>query len=349
VTLDHVTIAANVSTGGAGGWSAFSGQGASGQAIAGGVFTNGGDVEIRSSIVAGNTAAAGDACPGCADCGALGIGLVSGDYNVVGEATGCPSDGGADVETADARLGDLGPGGGPTDTHALGQGSPAVDAASCTDSWDDPVSIDQRGSARPQPAGGACDAGAFEALQSDADGILDENDNCPTVDNLDQADGDVDGLGDACDNCPSDSNPGQEDEDDDGTGDACNDNCPGLSNPGQADADGDGVGDACDNCPDAANDDQDDEDADGIGDAGDDTPFADADGDGVADAADNCPDHANADQADANADGVGDACAGGRKDGGCSCGAAGSGPAGLLPLLAPALWPRRTRPRKPER
>jgi hypothetical protein len=56
---------------------------------------------------------------------------------------------------------------------------------------------------------------------SDADGILDANDNCPRVYNLDQSDEDGDGIGDACDNCPNRHNPDQADSDGDGTGDAC--------------------------------------------------------------------------------------------------------------------------------
>jgi hypothetical protein len=37
---------------------------------------------------------------------------------------------------------------------------------------------------------------------TDADGIPDDQDNCPTTPNPDQTDIDADGIGDACDNCP---------------------------------------------------------------------------------------------------------------------------------------------------
>ncbi|MBN2387712.1 MAG: hypothetical protein JXB85_11895 [Anaerolineales bacterium] len=53
--------------------------------------------------------------------------------------------------------------GGLTRTHALGAGSPAIDAAlDCFDTWGDLLPLDQRGAARPQPVGGSCDLGAFE-------------------------------------------------------------------------------------------------------------------------------------------------------------------------------------------
>lgn len=59
------------------------------------------------------------------------------------------------------------------------------------------------------------------AMDSDSDGIADEDDNCYMVPNRDQADRDGDGIGDACDNCPGKRNPDQRDSDGDGIGDAC--------------------------------------------------------------------------------------------------------------------------------
>jgi hypothetical protein len=47
----------------------------------------------------------------------------------------------------------------------------------------------------------------------DGDGVVDLDDNCPSVPNADQLDTDLDGVGDACDNCPATSNPDQADDD----------------------------------------------------------------------------------------------------------------------------------------
>lgn len=234
--------------------------------------------------------------------------------------------------------------GGPTFTHALVTGSPAIDAS--------PVDVDcpatdQRGVTRPQ--GAACDIGAFEVadggvLDTDGDGVPDTTDNCPTVANPGQADFDSDGLGDVCDpdddndgvadatdNCPAVANPGQANLDGDALGDACDpdddgdgindgvDNCPSAQNADQANLDGDALGDVCDpdddgdgiadgsdNCPVVANANQANLDGDALGDACD----PDDDGDGVADGTDNCPLVANPGQQDANGNGLGDACDG---------------------------------------
>lgn len=147
------------------------------------------------------------------------------------------------------------------------------------------------------------------AVDSDGDGFVDGNDNCPLLANADQRDLDGDGVGDACDddvdgdtianvrdNCPVDANTEQLDSDGDGIGDVCD--------PSFDDRDLDGIGDSKDNCPDDANVGQEDMDHDGIGDVCDD----DMDGDNVQNAADNCPVVPNNDQVDTDGDGLGNAC-----------------------------------------
>ena len=65
-------------------------------------------------------------------------------------------------------------------------------------------------------------------VDTDGDGIPDNEDNCPKIFNPDQADGDSDGIGDVCDNCLKTANPDQEDKDCDGFGDACDIDLVGL-------------------------------------------------------------------------------------------------------------------------
>ncbi len=148
---------------------------------------------------------------------------------------------------------------------------------------------------------------------ADGDGILDAQDDCPSVADPDQEDRDRDGAGDRCDNCAALANGDQADADGDRFGDVCDD-CPRVPDEVQHDADADGTGDACDNCPDRANAGQEDRDGDAAGDVCDSCPAlagadpTDFDGDGLGDACDTCPAVANPDQADANHDGSGDAC-----------------------------------------
>jgi len=78
-------------------------------------------------------------------------------------------------------------------------------------------------------------------LDADGDYIPDAMDNCPGVQNPDQADSDGDGAGDAC--------PIYVDYDGDGVPDK-EDNCPNIATSDFADRDGDGVGDPCDKSPD---------------------------------------------------------------------------------------------------
>lgn len=110
-----------------------------------------------------------------------------------------------------------------------------------------------------------------------------------------EPDGDMDGEPDATDNCPLVENPDQADTDMDGVGDACEDD---------EDDDDDGILDVDDNCPLVPNDKQEDLDKDGIGDFCDD----DKDGDTIPNDDDNCPIDPNKDQKDLDKDGVGDVC-----------------------------------------
>lgn len=150
---------------------------------------------------------------------------------------------------------------------------------------------------------------------SDGDGIIAAEDNCPLVPNPDQKDTDSDGLGDSCDNAPHAANAPQNDMDHDGVGDS-QDNCRNVFNPDQRDDDLDGIGYACDdadgdgvtnskdNCPWNANRDQADIDGNGTGDICEN----DRDGDGLIDEHDNCRYHNNPNQEDRDLDGIGDSC-----------------------------------------
>ena len=67
---------------------------------------------------------------------------------------------GTELSRVDVRLGPLAPNGGPTFTHALLTGSPALDAGTTVDAAGNALATDQRGYPRPQ--GAASDIGAFE-------------------------------------------------------------------------------------------------------------------------------------------------------------------------------------------
>jgi CSLREA domain-containing protein len=128
----------------------------------GGVYlTNGAVMDVKGSIIWGNTRSGTTAN----DVGGDANGYSSLGYNLIG-AGGAISQFTADGDqtgVTDALLGPLqfnAPG--ITETHALLAGSPAIDAGTCTDDADVPVLTDQRGVTRPQPVGGPCDIGAYE-------------------------------------------------------------------------------------------------------------------------------------------------------------------------------------------
>ncbi len=64
---------------------------------------------------------------------------------------------------------------------------------------------------------------------TDGDGVCDDEDNCVTTFNSNQADSDGDGVGNVCDNCPDVANADQADSDGDGIGDACEVVIPSLT------------------------------------------------------------------------------------------------------------------------
>jgi beta-glucanase (GH16 family) len=109
------------------------------------------DVTIADNVIADNGAYS------CQREGSAAAVLTSLGGNVVTDASCSPVATDVLIAPGAAGLGPLANNGGPTSTHALVSGSPAVDAAigPCP-------ATDQRGAARPQ--GAVCDAGAFELL-----------------------------------------------------------------------------------------------------------------------------------------------------------------------------------------
>ena len=112
--------------------------------------------EVLSTIISAN--------PGTdVDAGQPNNTFVSRGYNLTGtgNATGAFNQRGDQVGVTDPKLGALSDNGGPTQTHALLSGSPAINAIpQGTNGCGTTFAEDQRGVSRPQ--GSACDIGAFE-------------------------------------------------------------------------------------------------------------------------------------------------------------------------------------------
>lgn len=123
--------------------------------------SNGALIDLTNTISAGNRAAAApDVYTSNPD-----YGLVGASHSLIGDGSGSPvtNDNGNIVGSVgpytgpiDPLLGPLANNGGPTTTHALLAGSPAIDAGTSEGC----PATDQRGVARPQ--GSACDIGSFE-------------------------------------------------------------------------------------------------------------------------------------------------------------------------------------------
>jgi hypothetical protein len=137
----------------------------------GGVF-NGGTFTLARTLVAGNTATTGPEIinsGGTVFANSHNLFGVDGTAGVAGFAPGATDI----VPPAGVQLTDildltLAFNGGPTQTHALVPGSPAIDAGGtdCTDATGAPLATDQRGRPRVVDGNGdgtaACDIGAFE-------------------------------------------------------------------------------------------------------------------------------------------------------------------------------------------
>ncbi|MFT6288926.1 MAG: CSLREA domain-containing protein [Alcanivorax sp.] len=110
-----------------------------------------GTVTLRNTIVA-NSVGGGGNCSGT---------LTDGGNNLQFGGTVANSCG-ATIPTGDPVLGALANNGGPTQTMALGAGSAALDNIPNAGGCGFGITTDQRGVARPQPAGDSCDIGAYE-------------------------------------------------------------------------------------------------------------------------------------------------------------------------------------------
>jgi hypothetical protein len=120
--------------------------------------TDGGTLTIRSSLIAGDCSADPSGSPDVASVG----------HNIESPGDTCGFDQSTDqvnVTAEQLALGPLQDNGGPTETHALGAGSMAIDAipeGDCVDADGQPLTTDQRGEPRPETGGTMCDVGAFE-------------------------------------------------------------------------------------------------------------------------------------------------------------------------------------------
>jgi hypothetical protein len=135
-TLINTTVSANTHLGG--------GEG---------IFAGGTQTLLRNSLVT-------DGCR----VGSSGGGITSLGHNIESPSDTCGFDELTDqANVPDPMLGPLQNNGGPTETHALLDGSVAIDVipeAECVDHHGDPLTADQRGVTRPQ--GVRCDVGAVE-------------------------------------------------------------------------------------------------------------------------------------------------------------------------------------------
>src|SRR4030095_5320110 len=108
-----------------------------------------GGCRLQNSIVAGNR---GPGYYGGPDCGWPVVSL----GNNIDSDGSCGLNAAGDLSNIDPLLAPLRNNGGPTHTHALLPGSPALDRYPCS------ATTDQRSVQRPYTPSGLCDVGAYE-------------------------------------------------------------------------------------------------------------------------------------------------------------------------------------------
>lgn len=177
---------------------AGTGSVSNGTALGGGLYAGAG-VQVRSSLLEGNTTTVGAATTP-SDCAGTANSL---GFNTIGTPTDCNFSGTNDQVGAASSLlalGDHGctaklPGGSCLPTMPMRLSAPALDRSDCEGYG--PFIRDARQFSRPidipgvANAGNACDAGAYESRDGDADGVEDWVDNCPFVANPTQLDRDL--------------------------------------------------------------------------------------------------------------------------------------------------------------
>lgn len=126
------------------------------------LYDEGTTILAADSILSAGSSPAGNCAQNSGDPGTV----VSDGYNIYDDsANTCALHGTGDQFATSLDLGALANNGGPADTIALKSGSPAINAGNpsgCTDAFGHALATDERGVARPQPAGGRCDVGAYE-------------------------------------------------------------------------------------------------------------------------------------------------------------------------------------------
>ncbi len=160
VLIENSTISSNTATSQSGGGIRSEGKltlrhstihGNSSANMGGGIWAAGGQSFnfFRNNIIAGNSA------PNAPD---MKGPLNTSGFNLFGNHIGATGFAESDLLDVDPLLGPLADNGGPTLTHALLPGSPAIDAGDNTDAPE----FDQRGPGFPRIVNGTIDIGAFE-------------------------------------------------------------------------------------------------------------------------------------------------------------------------------------------